>query len=354
MRAEDVESPTGRPVTRYADANGVKIAYQVTGSGPDLLVVPGLTSHVDLWWGEPMRRRFLRRLSSFSRLIRYDKRGTGLSDPVTTAPTLKQRMDEIRAVADAVKSKQPVILGWSEGAPIAIHYTVKNPGRVRGLVLYAAYARKPPVAVARLAASVLEQWGTGVSLDLFSPSIRDDPVARENVAALERASASPAMFQALGHSLMKTDVRPLIKQITVPTLLIHRRQELIPIDDARMMARTIPGARLIELEGVDHHPWVGDVDSILNPIHEFVVQHGASNSPKPAAASRPRRPIAGWASLTPAEERVVNLTSQGLSNGEIAEQLFISRLTVETHLKRVFTKLGVASRSELAGIAARK
>lgn len=340
--------------TRYADAGGVKIAYQVSGAGPDLLMVPGATSHVDLWWGEPMRRRFLRRLSSFSRLVRYDKRGTGASDPVTEPPDLEQRIEEVEAVRAASGCESPVVLGFSEGGPIAIAYAVRYPERVSALILYGSFARKPPQWLfKKLAPRFVKGWGTGLSVEIFSPSLLGDTAVLEQTAALERASASPAMFAAGAFAMAHSEVRALLPKVTAPTLVIHRRDEVIPVAEARRIARGIPGARLVELDGIDHHPWVGDVDSILEPIEQFVREHGQSGRSSEVPATRPRRPVSGWASLTPAEARVVRLAAKGVSNSDIAATLFISRLTVETHLKRVFSKLGVASRSELADIALR-
>lgn len=348
-----MERSSDDPDTRYADADGVKIAYQVTGAGPDLVVVPGFVSHVDLWWRDPKRRQFLRAISGFSRLVRYDKRGTGLSDPATEPPTLDMRMAELDAVISAADCPRPILFGWSEGGPIAVQYAVARPDRVAGLILYGTFARKPPASVTRVAFKLIDEWGTGASIDLFGPSLRDDPDARRQAALFERASASPAMARALAVTVARTEVRSLLPRVGVATLVLHRTGDVIPVAEGRAIARAIPNARLVELEGNDHNPWLGDTSSLLGEVAAFVAAHGGAAPVAGPGARRPRRPLSGWSSLTPAELRVARAAAAGLANPEIASELFLSRYTVETHLKRVFAKLGVASRSELVSVAMR-
>jgi pimeloyl-ACP methyl ester carboxylesterase/DNA-binding CsgD family transcriptional regulator len=340
------------PQTRYADANGVKIAYQALGNGPDVLLVPGFVSHLEMEWQDPARRRFLRGIMRFARLVRYDKRGTGLSDPVGEPPNLEQRIDEMNAVREAAGCPEPVLFGFSEGGPIAIQYAARYPDRIRGLVLYGTFGRQPPQEVVDRANQMLDAWGEGTTLEVFAPSVQDNEARRRASGAMERAGASPAMARALVEALRKIDVMDILADVHVPTLVLHRRDEYIPLFAGEEIAAGIPGAQLVVLEGVDHQPWVGNTDAILAEIERFVEQHGSSHRKATRDGARPRRPLTGWASLTPAELSVVRHVQEGLSNPEIAQSLFISRHTVETHLKRAFAKLGVASRTELVGMAA--
>ena len=162
------------------------------------------------------------------------------------------------------------------------------------------------------------------------------------------------MIRALVESLTVTDVRSRLAEVAVPTLVVHRRSDFVPLAEARLLARGISGARLVELEGSDHLPWVGNVSSVLSPIADFVAEVAGRPGERAAVpAARPRRPATGWEALTNAERRVAQLVAEGLANREVAERLYVSRYTVETHLKHVFAKLGVSSRAELAALAPR-
>jgi pimeloyl-ACP methyl ester carboxylesterase/DNA-binding CsgD family transcriptional regulator len=323
-----------------------------------LVLVPGLTSHLEVQWEDPAYRSFVRRLSRSARVIRFDKRGTGLSDPVRELPTLDERTADLAAVLDAATADSAVLFGYSEGGPISIKFAVERPSALAGLVLYGTSARNPPPwAIERLSAA-LDAWGTGSSIDLFAPSLADDSRARSDRGRLERASASPAMARALVSSLAMTDVRPLLDRLEVPTLVLHRCDEFVPVDEARYLASRIRRAELIELPGRDHIPWVGDSDSVVNEVERFLsrvipldVDRRSRRNRGPAR--RPTRPVVGWASLTPREETVALLLAEGASNIEIAQRLFISPKTVETHVKHIFAKLGVDSRASVAGSAAR-
>lgn len=349
------------PETRYATASGFHIAYQALGEGPpQLLMVPGLFSHLEMQWRLPTYRRFMRALARRCCLIRFDKRGTGLSDPVASVPDMEERIAEVEAVMDALHIGSTALFGFSEGGPIALHFAASHPDRVSALVLYGTYARKPPDAVMRQLSEIGQRWGTGETFTLFAPEVRS-PSLRQLGAAIERASASPAMFQALVASLALTNVRPLLPRITAPTLVLHRDREYIPVEEARTLAAGIRGARLVELEGADHHPWAGDWRRVIEEIGMFLgdvlpaatrqVTRRARRSGRAAESARPAR---GWPSLTPAEQAVVELVTEGLSNRAIADRLVLSRYTVETHLKHVFAKLGVSTRAELAAGAARR
>jgi pimeloyl-ACP methyl ester carboxylesterase/DNA-binding CsgD family transcriptional regulator len=342
------------PETRYAKSGCLRIAYQVIGEGPDLLMVPGLTSHLEIQWRDPGYRRFVRSLSSFCRLVRFDKRGTGLSDPADGPPTLDQRVADLRAVMSAARCRRPVVLGFSDGGPIAITLAAAHPRSVRGLILYGTSPRHPPGWAMRQLRVMARQWGQGDSLGLFAPTLAGD-LARRDRAVFERASASPAMIRALVDSLTVTDVRSRLAEVAVPALVVHRRGDIVPFSHAKLMARGIRGARLVELEGSDHLPWAGDASDVLSAIAGFVGEVSGRPGERAAAAGpvRPRRPATGWAALTDAERRVADLVAGGLGNREVAERLYLSRYTVETHLKHAFAKLGVSSRAELAAVAPR-
>jgi len=345
-----------RPRTCYARAGEAHVAYQVTGEGPiDLVLTPGFISHLDLQWESVGYRRFVRQLAVIARVIRYDKRGTGLSDPVAAVPTLGQRVDDLSAVLDAAGSARAVLLGYSEGGPTAIRFAVRVPGRTLGLILYGTASMPPPPDIARRFRDAVGRWGQGVTLEMLAPSLLPSSTQLETAAALERASASPAMAAALVEAVIRTDVRSLLPQVAVPALVIHRRGELITVEQGRYLAEHIPGAEYVELEGADHLPWVGDTDAVLAPIERFLRRFdGQRRLPPAGARPRPARAATGWGSLTGAERSVAVLVAEGLSNPAIASRLFVSRHTVESHLKHAYTRLGVSSRVELAALALRE
>jgi len=345
----------GDLVTRYARSGSAHIAFQVIGEGPPLVLVPGLTSHLELQWEDAAYRSFVRRLARFATVIRYDKRGTGLSDPVSEVPSLDERAGDLAAVIDTAVTEKPVLFGYSEGGHIAVRFAATRGQALAGLVLYGTFAQCPPPTAMELLKPAIAAWGTGESLRLFAPSLAADPVALAARGRLERGSASPAMIGQIVAALALIDVRPLLPGIRVPTLVLHRVGELIPVDEARYMAGHLPGARLVELPGIDHIPWVGDSQSIVDEVELFVGSVAVTCSVASDATVRPRhqarRPVSGWASLTPREQAVAALVADGSSNPAIAARLFISRQTVETHVKHIFTKLGVQSRSGLAASA---
>jgi len=318
-------------------------------------MTPGFISHLDLQWESVSYRRFVRQLAAFARVIRYDKRGTGLSDPVAAVPTLEERVDDLGVVLDAAGSARAVVLGYSEGGPTAIGFAARTPGRALGLILYGTASMPPPPDIARRFRDAVGRWGQGVTLEMLAPSLRPSSAQRETAAALERASASPAMAAALVEAVIRTDVRSLLPQVAVPVLVIHRQGELIPVEQGRYLAEHIPGAEYVELGGVDHVPWVGDTDAVLAVIERFVRRFGGERRVAGAGAyPRPARAATGWGSLTEAERRIARVVAEGLSNPAIAARLFVSRHTVESHLKHAYAKLGVSSRVELAALTLRE
>jgi pimeloyl-ACP methyl ester carboxylesterase/DNA-binding CsgD family transcriptional regulator len=341
------------PETRYAQSSGAKIAYQVSGAGPpDLLMVPGLVSHLDLQWQQTSYRRFVRSLERGGRIIRLDKRGTGLSDPTTGLPTVGERVQDLAAVMTAAKSARAVLFGMSDGARAAIAFAVAYPDRTLGLILYGTSYRGPRSDQLQRYRSVVRRWGEGLLLDLVAPSLAS-PAARPAAGAFERAAASPLMAVSLIESLGLLDVREIMSRLAVPVLVLHREDDFIPVADARLVASQISGAILRILAGIDHLPWAGDWQSVATEIMAFM-QTVAPGRQRPAVrtGSRQQRPMLGWPSLTEAELTVAGLAADGRTNAQIAAALFLSRYTVETHLKHVFAKLGVESRSELAALAA--
>ncbi len=270
------------PQTRYAESGDVSIAYQVIGDGPiDLVFVMGWVSHLDYFWAEPSFARFLRRLASFSRLILFDKRGTGLSDRVGQVPTLEQRMDDVRAVLDAVGSRQAALLGVSEGGPLCALYATTYPERTRALVMIGTYAKRrwaPDYPWAptdeqgeRFLDEIHRTWGGPVGLEARAPSVAHDPAFRDWWSTYLRMGASPGAALALTRMNAEIDVRDVLPAIRVPTLILHRTEDrLLTIDEGRYVASRIPGATLIELPGEDHLPFVGDQDTMLDAIERFL------------------------------------------------------------------------------------
>jgi pimeloyl-ACP methyl ester carboxylesterase/DNA-binding CsgD family transcriptional regulator len=269
-----------KPLTiRYARNGGVHIAYQVIGQGPfDLIFVPGFISNLDVHWEDPGYTHLLQRLSAFSRLIQFDKRGTGLSDRTAPSelPDLETRMDDVRAVMDATGSGRAAILGASEGAPMAILFAATHPERTRALVLYGGYAHFHSwvigaKALAQFVADAENSWGTGVSLKSFAPGRVDDPRFLEWWARFERLSASPSAAMALAQMNAAIDVRGVLAAIKVPTLLIHRKDDArVNPEGSRYLHLHIPGSRLVEIPGRDHPIWTGDVDRVADLIEEFL------------------------------------------------------------------------------------
>lgn len=271
-----------QPETRYAvRPDGVSIAYQVWGSGPvDMLYAPGFVSHLDLLWADPGYARFFSRLGSVARVIAYDKPGTGCSDPIPHLPSLEERMEDIRFVLDTAGSERAVVMGFSEGGTASALLAASAPERVISLILYGSFAGAPghdadAARQERWAASTAQledlaaHWGQGKLIDCFAPSVAGR-FQRRLSGAFERAAASPGMVTALVEVARTIDVRDILPSIRVPTLVIHRSEEIMPIEAGREFAELIPGARFVELPGRDHAFWYGDQGTIADEIERFV------------------------------------------------------------------------------------
>jgi pimeloyl-ACP methyl ester carboxylesterase/class 3 adenylate cyclase/DNA-binding CsgD family transcriptional regulator len=272
--------------TRYARSGDLSIAYQVVGDGLiDLVHAPGSVSHLEYNWEEPGYARYLRRLASFSRLILFDKRGTGLSDRSMGIASMEERMDDVRAVMDAAGSERAVLFGVSESAPLACLFAATYPERTAALILYAAYAAEtrkpdypwPPTAEERaaqlddLAATIHETWGNVDWLVDAAPSVADDPAFRTWFSTFLRLGASPGAVVMLERMDALIDVRHVLPSIRVPTLVLHRLDTRnCTVEHGRYVAARIPGARLVELPGADYLSFVGDTDALIDEIEAFV------------------------------------------------------------------------------------
>jgi pimeloyl-ACP methyl ester carboxylesterase/DNA-binding winged helix-turn-helix (wHTH) protein len=286
-----LESPLQRPPeTMYARSGDVNIAYQVIGDAPlDLVFVMGWVSHLEYFWREPSFARFLLRLASFSRLILFDKRGTGLSDrvPINQLPTLEQRMDDVRAVMDAVGSERAALCGVSEGGPMCSLFAATYPEKTLALVMIGTYAKRirdaeypwGPTAEQReqFFEVMRKHWGGPVGIEERAPSVAHDPQFRDWWATYLRMGASPGAAVALTQMNAEIDVRNVLPSIRVPSLVIHRSEDqCLKVEEGRFVAERIPAAKFVELPGDDHLPFVGDQDAILDEVEEFLtgVRHG--------------------------------------------------------------------------------
>jgi class 3 adenylate cyclase len=280
------------PETHYAKADdGVHIAYQVFGGGPfDLVVIPGFISHVELAWEDEAIVLALRRLGSFSRVIMFDKRGTGMSDRTERLPDIDRRMLDIEAVMQAAGSEQAALLAVSEGGPMALLFAAAHPERTRALILLGAYARitacpdypigVPTEQLFQFAQYLETRWGTGVGLGAWAPSVAHDSAVRESFARLQRLAASPGAAMALMSSYLDIDVRTALPLVTAPTLVMHRTGDhMIPLPHGQYVAEHIEGARLVELPGTDHFWWTEGSERIIDEIEEFLT--GARSVPEP-------------------------------------------------------------------------
>lgn len=271
------------PTTKYAKGSGVHIAYQDVGQGPpDLVAVLGTTSS-SIAWEEPAASSFFRRATAFSRLMTFDQRGSGRSDPVdiSSLPTLEERVDDLGSVMDAAGLDRAALLGTHDGGPVSMMFAATHPERVTGLVLVNTWATlkqdedvtfgHPPDWLEAGIRLHSESWGSGASIDYLAPSVASRPEVREAWARHEQTTASPGQAVATSRMAAELDVRAILSSISVPTLVLHASDDLItPVAHGRYLADHIPGARFVEFPSPDHLILVGDGHPILDEVEEFL------------------------------------------------------------------------------------
>jgi class 3 adenylate cyclase len=273
-----------QPETRYVPSGDGYVAYQVVGLGPlDLVFISGWASNIEVMWEEPSLDSYLRRLATFSRLLCFDKRGTGLSDPVPLAalPTLEEWMDDVRAVMEATDSKRAALLGYAEGGPMAMLFAATYPEHVSALILSDTSARLlrdndypwglPADRLPQRLQQLEEGWGTGRTVDLLAPSVAHDERFRRWFARYERLANGPRAATTMFAMSWRADLRAVLQSIRVPTLVLHRAaNRYIRVGHGRYLAEHIPGAKYVEVPGEDHLVYVGDTETMLGEIEEFL------------------------------------------------------------------------------------
>lgn len=272
------------PITRYAMSGDISVAYQIMGDGPiDIIAIPGIISHVEFLHEMPGYTAFLQRLSKFARVITFDKRGQGLSDRMSGAPTLEERMDDIRAVLDTVGAQRAALLGFSEGCALSAMFAASYPERVSHLLLFGAFVRYADLfPVGNPQVIIQEQikyWGSGTLMKDVMASRASDPDAVATFAKFERLSASPGTMKAVQLLNLQIDVGHILPTVRSPTLVLHRTADtLVPVEKGRAFAAQIPDAKYIEYPGSDHAFWSGDVEALLGDIEEFITGYREAES----------------------------------------------------------------------------
>ena len=267
------------PETRYAQSGDVSIAYQVMGDGPiDLILVPGYVSHIEFGHELPGLTPFMRRLASFARVVTFDKRGQGLSDRMSGAPSLEERMDDVRAIMDAVDSKRAVLAGFSEGGCMSVLFAATYPERVSHLILIGCFSRSADRFLedawkARLD-QIIKNWGSGELIKAIAPREAAKPDTVALYAKFERLASSPGALRTLLQLNRQIDVTEILPTLQVPTLVLHSKADLqVPVELGRKLAAPIPGVKYIEYLDAAHAFWVGDREPMLGDIEEFVTGH---------------------------------------------------------------------------------
>lgn len=267
------------PETHYAQSGDASIAYQVMGEGPvDIILVPGLFTHIEFMHEMAGYTAVLRRLSRFARVVTFDKRGQGLSDRMTGAPSLEQRMDDVRAIMDAIGSTRAVLFGFSEGCPMSVLFAATYPDRVSHLVLLGSFARSkdrlPEEVWQARCDEIVQNWGLGDTVRTVAPSQAANAEVIAQIAKFERLSSSPGALRTLLALNREIDITTILPTLKVPTLVLHRTGDVrVPVAFGRDVARAIPGAKYVEYPGCDHYFWIGETEALLGDIEEFVTGH---------------------------------------------------------------------------------
>ncbi|MGW5237838.1 alpha/beta fold hydrolase [Monashia sp. NPDC004114] len=320
-------------------ADGARVAYALTGTGPFLLAVPGWLSHLELGWAIPADRVFYEALSSGRTLVRYDRPGCGLSDAYEGPRTMDLEVATIKAVTEAIGMTRFDLLGWSMGAAVAAQWAADRPAGVSRLVLYGGWATGAAIGDDDSRRHVLgllsTHWGLGSDLltDLFAPDA--DAGTRRALAGYQRAASSPETAVALLRFAYDIDVRPVLPRVTAPTLVLHRRGDrAAPVSQSVVLADEIPDAQLVELEGRSHLPAFGDAESVVAQVRRFLG----------LAQLRSTMPTG----LTPRQSEVAALVADGLTNRQLAQRLGITERSAESHVERIRLRLGFRTRSQIA------
>lgn len=337
-----LDAVDGEQLLRYADVQGRRVAWAEVGSGPPVVVGGWWSSHLAVDWRDDRFRRFVQQLGRSFTVIRYDRPGTGLSDPSGSGPqTLDDEVELLAGLVDAIGLGEVSVLGASSGAVVAAAYAAATRDRVARLVLYGGFAHgadiAPPDAREAVLETVRRHWGVGSRFlaDLFVPGAT--PAERTAFTQLQRLSATPERAAAELERVYELDCRALLPDLAgVPTLVLHRRHDrAIPFALGEDLAMRIPGAQLLALDGADHFPWLGDGDAVL----AAVVAHLRGETPRPAAED------ATSVRLTDRELEILRLVAAGRTDAQIADQLVLSPHTVHRHISNIRTKLGVTSRA---------
>jgi pimeloyl-ACP methyl ester carboxylesterase/DNA-binding CsgD family transcriptional regulator len=332
---------------RFCAVGDARVAYATVGSGPALLIPALWVSHLELEWGFAEFRAFVESLARHRTVVRYDRLGTGLSDP-SEDHSLATELRTIEAIVDAQNLSELSLLGISRGGCTAAAFAAEHPARVRSLALFGAYANGDGIAPeglrAAMIATVRAHWGAGSRMlaDVWLPGA--DTRTRDRFAELQRASAPAERAAAMLDDVYRTDVRSLLSQVQAPALVLHRRDDrAMPFALGRELAALLPNARLLPLDGDLHPPWLGDAVAVLDAVNAFLDTH------HPA-----RRRVKNDSELSEREREVLRLVAEGLSDAEIAGRLIVSPHTVHRHVANIRTKLGQGSRAAAAAYAARR
>lgn len=332
--------------------DGVRIAYATVGGGYPLVVCQGWISHLELDWAAGHSRRFWETLGESHLVVRYDRRGTGLSDRKVEDYSLEAQVGDLAAVISALGLAKVALLGFSAGGPITLAVAHQNPALVSHLILYGTYASGKYIAISDLAKALMHlidaDWGGLGSLaqaDIYIPGASTE--VREAFAEYQRQCANKEAALAQAREVAQFDVKHLLKDVQMPTLVIHKRGDKpVPFELGRRLARDLPNSRFMPLEGDVHLVTVGSTRVVIDAIIGFLAGQSVG---EPV----PERPGSAVGIITRREKDVLRLVAAGRSNRQIAEELKISINTADRHVSNILTKIGASNRAEAASFAVR-